>query len=498
MGLALFIAWLKTVAFLGGETRRLRPLRKTSEQREAHDSAAHFWAKIFAVNFAVGVVTGIPMEFQFGTNWAAFSNYSGGVIGQTLALEGVFAFFAESAFLGIFLAGAARVGQRLHWVSALMVFAGSWVSGFFIIATNAWMQHPVGYSVEDGRAQLDSLGDLLTNAWLPWQYAHNMSGAAVTGAFVLAALGAYYMLSERHLEFARTCLTVGVVGALIFTTLQIFPTGDEHARRVARYQPSSFAAAEGLFPTQKGAPLVIIGNPDTEQRRLESTIEMPHFLSFLTSRRWDATTTGLNDIPEDRWLARPRARAAPPDRRSAVARRMRHGVLAVLRGARDGLRGGARQRRARGAARSGRLLPPTALLDPQLVRAARGAVRAGRARHARRELPGRAGRGRATGPRRALAAPALVGRARARRGPRMADLSRPPHDADEFRRTPVAHRLPGAGPSARCWPCSSGSAARRGAARSTRHRCSSSAYSRPWRPASIRTCSRRARATRSG
>ena len=301
MGLALFIAWLKTVAFLGGETRRLRPLRKTAEQREAHDSAAHFLAKIFAVSFAVGVVTGIPMEFQFGTNWAAFSNYAGGVIGQTLALEGVFAFFAESAFLGIFLAGAARVGQRLHWVSALMVFAGSWVSGFFIIATNAWMQHPVGYSVEDGRAQLDSLGDLLTNAWLPWQYAHNMSGAAITGAFVLAALGAYYMLSERHLEFARTCLTVGVVGALIFTTLQIFPTGDEHARRVARYQPSSFAAAEGLFPTQKGAPLVIIGNPDTEQRRLESTIEMPHFLSFLTSRRWDATTTGLNDIPEDRW-----------------------------------------------------------------------------------------------------------------------------------------------------------------------------------------------------
>jgi cytochrome d ubiquinol oxidase subunit I len=301
MGLALFVAWLKSVAFLGREDRRLRPLRKTVEQRAAYDAAAHFWAKIFAVNFAVGVVTGIPMEFQFGTNWAAFSNYAGGVIGQTLALEGVFAFFAESAFLGIFLAGRQRVGARLHWISALMVFVGSWVSGFFIIATNAWMQHPVAYSVHHGRAQLDSLWKLLTNPWLPWQYAHNMSGAAITGAFVLAGLGAYYTLSGRHLEFARICLSVGVVGALIFTTLQIFPTGDEHARRVARYQPSGFAAAEGLFQTEKGAPLVIIGNPDTEQRKLESTIEMPRALSFLTSRRWDTTIRGLDTIPTDRW-----------------------------------------------------------------------------------------------------------------------------------------------------------------------------------------------------
>jgi cytochrome bd ubiquinol oxidase subunit I len=301
MGLALFIAWLKTVAFLGGDRRRLRPLRKSRADRRAYDAAAYFWMKIFAVTFAVGVVTGIPMEFQFGTNWAAFSNYAGGVIGQTLAMEGVFAFFAESAFIGIFLAGAARVGERLHWISALVILAGSWVSGFFIIATDAWMQHPVGYTVKDGRAQLHSLRDLLGNPWLPWQYLHNMSGAAVTGAFVLAAAGAYYRLSGRHLEFARICLSVGVVGALIFTTLQVFPTGDEHARRVARYQPSSFAAAEGLFPTEKGAPLVIIGTPDVEQRRLESTIEMPHVLSFLTSRRWDTTVTGLDAIPTSRW-----------------------------------------------------------------------------------------------------------------------------------------------------------------------------------------------------
>jgi cytochrome bd ubiquinol oxidase subunit I len=301
MGTAVFVAWLKTVAYFGGEHRRLPLLRKTREERAVYDNAAHFWAKLFGITFAVGVVTGIPLEFQFGTNWAAFSNYAGGVIGQTLAMEGVFAFFAESVFVGFFLLGRGRVGERLHWLSAVAVFAGSWISGFFIIATNAWMQHPVAYSVVDGRAQLDSLTGLLGNPWLVWQYAHNMSGAAITGAFALAALGAFYALSGRHPEFSRTCLSIGVVGALVFCALQIFPTGDQQARMVAEHQPSAFAAMEGVFATQRGAPLVIIGYPDTEKRRLQTGIEMPRLLSFLTSRRWNASVRGLDDIPRDRW-----------------------------------------------------------------------------------------------------------------------------------------------------------------------------------------------------
>jgi len=302
MGLALFLAYLKTVSYLGREDHRFRPLRKTESERETYESASRFWAKIFAVNFAFGVVTGIPLEFQFGTNWAKFSNYAGGVIGQTLALEGVFAFFAESVFLGIFLAGRGRVSPRLHWISALFVFVGSWLSGFFIIATNAWMQHPVAYSQgPNGNVQLDSFWGLLSNAWLPWQYLHNMGGAAITGAFVLAAMGAFFLLIDRHHQFARLSLRIGVVSALVFTTLQIFPTGDRSAHNVAVYQPSAFAAMEGLFPTEKGAPLVIIGNPDTEDRELDSTIAMPHFLSFLTSRRWNEELTGLNDIPGKQW-----------------------------------------------------------------------------------------------------------------------------------------------------------------------------------------------------
>ena len=301
MGLAIFIAWMKSVSYLGRPDHRLRPLRKTDADRDRYETAARFWAKIFAVNFAFGVVTGIPMEFQFGTNWAVFSNYAGGVIGTTLAMEGIFAFFAESVFLGVFLAGAGRVSPRVHWLSAIMVFVGSWLSGLFIIATNAWMQHPVGYKRSGENVEMTSFWEFMTNPWLPWQYLHNMGGAAISGAFVLAATGAFYLLSNRHLEFARLCLRMGVVGGVVFCALQIFPTGDRSAHDVAVHQPATFAAMEGMFETQEGAPLVIIGNPNTEERKLESTLEMPKLLSFLTSQRWNERIKGLNDIPEEEW-----------------------------------------------------------------------------------------------------------------------------------------------------------------------------------------------------
>jgi cytochrome bd ubiquinol oxidase subunit I len=302
MGLALFLVYFKTVSYAGREGHRLRPLRRTGAQRATAEGAARFWTKIFAVNFAFGVVTGIPLEFQFGTNWAEFSNFAGGVIGQTLAMEGVFAFFLESAFLGILLLGAGRVSPRVHWLAAVAVFVGSWLSGWFIIATNAWMQHPVGFSRNGrGEVELDSLGDLFTNPWLPWQYLHNMGGAALTGAFVLAALGAFYLLSDRHHDFARSCLRVGVVAGFVLCIWMIFPSGDRQAKNVFEHQPATFAAMEGLFETAEGAPLVIIGNPDTRERELESAIEMPRLLSFLTSRNWTERVTGLNDIPEDQW-----------------------------------------------------------------------------------------------------------------------------------------------------------------------------------------------------
>src|SRR6516225_8351367 len=161
MGLALLIVVFKSFAL------RLRD--------ESYNEVARFWARIFAVNFAMGVVTGIPMEFQFGTNWASFSRFSGGVVAQALAMEGVFAFFLESTFLGLFLFGEKRLGPRGHLAVAVALATGSWLSGFFIIVTNAFMQHPVGYTKgEDGVLHLADFWAFLLNPWALWQYAHNM------------------------------------------------------------------------------------------------------------------------------------------------------------------------------------------------------------------------------------------------------------------------------------------------------------------------------------
>jgi cytochrome bd ubiquinol oxidase subunit I len=288
MGLALLIVILKTIALRTGISH--------------YDEAARFWARIFGINFVVGVVTGIPMEFQFGTNWSAFSKEAGAVIGQPLAMEGVFSFFLESTFLGAFLFGEKQLGPKLHWLSAFLVFLGSWISGFFIIATNAWMQHPVGYmQSSDGAFSLISLTAVLTNRWLIWQYLHNMTAAVVTGSTAMAALGAFYLLTHQFEDFARTFVRLGVIAGLIASTLMIFPTGDQQGRNVAYYQPVTLAAMEGLFENQRGAPLAIIGQPDVEARRLDNPIVVPDALSFLTYRRWKAEVRGLAEFPQDQW-----------------------------------------------------------------------------------------------------------------------------------------------------------------------------------------------------
>ena len=288
MGLALLLVVLKTMALRTGN--------------QHYNQAARFWAKIFAINFAMGVVTGIPMEFQFGTNWARFSRAAGGVIGQTLAMEGMFSFFLESTFLGLFIYGEERLGPRLHWFAGVCVFLGSWLSGYFIIATDAWMQHPVGYSMgPDGAITLSSVTELLTNPWILWQYAHNMLAAAVTGSFVMSAVGAFYILSQNNLSFGRTFVRIGVISGVIATALLVFPTGDQQGKMVALHQPPALAAMEGLFDTRNGAPLVLIGQPDMERGRLDNAIEIPKMLSFLTYKEWNVEVKGLNDFPGDQW-----------------------------------------------------------------------------------------------------------------------------------------------------------------------------------------------------
>jgi len=287
MGLALLIVILKTLALRKGDP--------------VCDRAARFWARIFGLNFLMGVVTGIPLEFEFGTNWARFAGAAGGVIGQTLAMEGVFSFFLESTFLGLFLYGGKRLGPRGHWLAALLVFLGSWLSGFFIVATNAWMQHPVGHAMHDGSIVLTSFLALLTNPWALAQYAHTMLGAVVTASFVMAGTGAYYLLLGRHEAEARAFLRVSVPAGFLAAALLAFPTGDRQAKLVYEHQPATFAAMEGHFETTSRAALVLLGQPDMERLALDNPLHIPGLLSFLTHESWTAEIHGLKEFPRDQW-----------------------------------------------------------------------------------------------------------------------------------------------------------------------------------------------------
>jgi cytochrome d ubiquinol oxidase subunit I len=288
MGLAPLIVILKTLYL-----RTSNPL---------YNRAARFWAKVFGINFVIGVVTGIPMEFQFGTNWAEFARVTGGVIGQPLVMEGVFSFFLESAFLGLFLYGEHRLSRIGHWWAAFAVFVGSWMSGFFIIVTDAWMQYPVAYErTPDGIFQVTSFWGLLLNPWALIQYSHNMCGAVVTGTFVMAAAGAYYLLEGKFAEEAHVFLRVSVITGLIACCVQVFPTGDLHGRFMAAHQPAATAGMEGLFKTETGAPIVILGQPDAENERIDNPLIANRVLSFLIYGTTTAQVKGLNEFPKTDW-----------------------------------------------------------------------------------------------------------------------------------------------------------------------------------------------------
>lgn len=267
---------------------------------ERWNETARFWTKIFGITFLFGVVTGIPMEFQFGTNWASFSRFAGGVIGQTLAMEGTFAFFLESSFIGLFLFGEKKLGQKLHLLTAVLIFVGTWLSGWFIIATDAWMQHPVGYeTAADGSVHLSSFWSLVLNEWAVYQYLHNMGGAFVTGSFAVAALGAFYVLSKKQVEFGKLFLRVGIIAACIGSIWMLAPSGDLQGRMVAKHQPVTLAAMEGLFKSEEGAGIVLIGQPDMEKKQMDNAVVIPNALSFITYQRWDAHVKGLDAFPED-------------------------------------------------------------------------------------------------------------------------------------------------------------------------------------------------------
>jgi len=287
MGLSLIIVYFKW-----------QYLRKNVEK---YNDAAKFFMKIFAINFTMGVVTGIPMEFQFGTNWAKFSELTGGIIGQTLAMEGLFSFFLESSFLVLFIFGEKLMSKKMHFLMAFLVFFGSWASGLFIIATNAWMQHPVGYEILDnGKYVLTNFSALFNNPWLVPAFLHNQMASLVTSSFVVASVGAYYLLIKKQIEYGKLFLKTGVIFGFISSILVAFPTGDWNAKNVIKYQPATFAAMEGVFETEKdGAEIILIGQPNMVEKKLDNKIAIPKVLSFLTYKNWDAEIKGMNEFKEE-------------------------------------------------------------------------------------------------------------------------------------------------------------------------------------------------------
>ena len=268
---------------------------------EKYNDAAKFFMKIFAVNFTMGVVTGIPMEFQFGTNWAKFSELTGGIIGQTLAMEGLFSFFLESSFLALFIFGEKLMGQKLHFLTGFFVFLGSWASGYLIIATNAWMQHPVGYEILDnGSYVLTNFVELFKNPWLFPAFWHNQLASVFTSSVVVASIGAFYLLNQKNETYGKLFLKMGVSFGLLSSLLLAFPTGDLNAKNVAKYQPASFAAMEGIFETEHaGAEIVLIGQPNMVEKKLDNKIAIPNILSFLTYQDWNRQIVGMDKFEKE-------------------------------------------------------------------------------------------------------------------------------------------------------------------------------------------------------
>ena len=262
------------------------------------------FGKLFAITFAVGVATGIVMLFQLGTNWGPYSRFVADVIGAPLATEGFFAFFLESAFMGLYLFGRGRVSKGVHWLSLFLVtLAATTVSAFPIIAANSWQQTPAGYAIRNGRAEVTSVYEAVLNPSTLPRYFHVITASLVTGAFIFAAVGAWHVLRDRDSLVGKRALRLGIAWGIVVSFLVIMPFGHLHAQQVARTQPAKFAAIEGLYTSQTGAPLVIFGVPfgDPPPPELKAKIEVPGLLSYLAFGNVNAHVQGIQEFPlEDR------------------------------------------------------------------------------------------------------------------------------------------------------------------------------------------------------
>jgi cytochrome bd ubiquinol oxidase subunit I len=272
-----------------------------------YETAAKFWTKIFGLHFALGVATGIVMEFQFGTNWSAYSRYVGDVFGSALAAEGIFAFFLESGFLSVLIFGWDKVSPRMHFFSALMVALGSIFSAIWIVVANSWQQTPAGFVIRDyatpgGIAQRAEITDFWAVVFNPssmdW-LTHVLLGAFIVGSFFVLSVSAYYMLKGRHLDFAGKSFGTALVMAMV-TSIAILISGDSNGKMVAQYQPAKLAAMEGLFTSLPGgAPIHVFGIPDVAARKMRYAVEIPGLLSLMVHHNRQTPVPGLDKFEPD-------------------------------------------------------------------------------------------------------------------------------------------------------------------------------------------------------
>ncbi len=258
-----------------------------------------YWVKIFAVVFAMGVVSGIVMSYEFGTNWSVFADKTGPILGPLLAYEVLSAFFLEAGFLGIMLFGLSKVGKKLHFTATLMVAIGTFFSAFWILSANSWMQTPQGYSINDvGQFVPEDWLKIVFNPSFPYRLMHMVIAAYLTTAFVVGAVGAWHLLRDKTCEGARVMFSMAMWMAAIVAPLQIF-VGDMHGLNTMEHQPAKIAAMEGHFETQKGAPLILFGIPDMEAEETKYAIEIPKLGSLILTHHADGEIIGLKAFPKE-------------------------------------------------------------------------------------------------------------------------------------------------------------------------------------------------------
>lgn len=285
LGLSVLIAIMETIYVKTGNETYLRMTK--------------FWGKLFLINFAVGVVTGLTMEFQFGMNWAEYSKYVGDIFGAPLAIEATVAFFLESVFLGVWIFGWKKISKKAHAFAIWMVALGSSMSALWILIANAWMQHPVGYVLRNNRAELVDFAEVIFSPYAWLKFLHTLMGGYIVGAFFVMGVAAYHILRKNQLDFFKKSFRIAAIFGLIMS-LGIAIIGDFHAKEVAKTQPSKMAAMESLWETQKNAPIYMFAWPDAEyEQNAFEFLAIPGLLSYMAHGDFNAEVTGLKDIPKN-------------------------------------------------------------------------------------------------------------------------------------------------------------------------------------------------------